>query len=103
MPTDGGFGAAPDANGARFGNGRFNVPPLFEAADTAPLFHNNAAATIEDAVAFYSSAEFLASPGSNFARPHDHGQARPMGNGQGDGAGRPAGVERRPPPLAPVG
>jgi cytochrome c peroxidase len=69
MPSDGGFGVAPDASGTRFGNGRFNVPPLFEAADTAPLFHNNAAATIEDAVAFYSSAEFLASPGSNFARP----------------------------------
>jgi len=55
---------------ARFGNGRFNVPPLFEAADTGPFFHNNAKSTIEDAVSFYTSAEFLASPGSNFARPN---------------------------------
>ena len=69
MPSDGGFGVARDGASARFGNGRFNVPPLFEAADTAPLFHNNAAATIEDAVAFYGSDEFLASPGSSFARP----------------------------------
>ena len=69
MPSDGGFGSARDGSSARFGNGRFNVPPLFEAADTAPLFHNNGAATIEDAVAFYASAEFLASPGANFARP----------------------------------
>jgi len=36
----------------------FNVPPLIEAADSAPLFHNNSAATIEDAVAFYVSANF---------------------------------------------
>jgi cytochrome c peroxidase len=73
MPGDGGFGSVRDANTGRFGNGRFNVPPLFEAADTAPLFHNNGAATIEDAVTFYSSQEFLASPGSNFARPFING------------------------------
>jgi cytochrome c peroxidase len=73
MPKDGGFGVAPTvapSGGARFGNGRFNVPPLFEAADTGPFFHNNAKTTIEDAVSFYASAEFLASPGSNFARPN---------------------------------
>src|SRR4051812_5619062 len=48
------------------GDGTFNVPPLVEAADTAPLFHNNAAATIEDAVAFYFSPTFQASPSSQF-------------------------------------
>jgi len=48
------------------GDGTFNVPPLAEAADTAPLFHNNAAATIEDAVAFYFSPTFQASPSSQF-------------------------------------
>ena len=41
----------------------FNVPPLLEAADTAPLFHNNAAADIEAAVAFYVSDTFRNSPG----------------------------------------
>jgi len=36
------------------GNGTFNVPPLIEAADTAPFFHNNQfGAEIEDAVFFY--------------------------------------------------
>jgi hypothetical protein len=34
-----------------------------------PFFHNNAFATIEDAIGFYTSAQFLASPGSAFARP----------------------------------
>jgi len=69
MPKDGGFGVDHKEGAAGFGNGRFNVPPLFEAADTGPFFHNSAVATIEDAVSFYSSPEFLASPGSNFARP----------------------------------
>lgn len=32
----------------------FNVPPLIEAADTPPFFHNNAVNTIEAAVAFYN-------------------------------------------------
>jgi mono/diheme cytochrome c family protein len=44
----------------------FNVPPLIEAADTAPLFHNNGAADIEAAVAFYSSPTFRASPQGRF-------------------------------------
>lgn len=44
------------------GDGSFNIPPLAEAADTPPLFHNNAAATIEDAVAFYFTPTFEASP-----------------------------------------
>jgi hypothetical protein len=60
LPPDDGFGAAPN------GDHTFNVPPLAEAADTGPLFHNNAAATIEDAVAFYFSPTFQASPNAFF-------------------------------------
>jgi cytochrome c peroxidase len=47
------------------GDGRFNTPPLIEAADTPPFFHNNAFNTIEDAVAFYNSALFNAGRGVN--------------------------------------
>jgi len=54
MPRDDGFGTP--------GNGQFNTPPLVEAADTAPFFHNNAARTLEDAVAFYNSEAFNNSP-----------------------------------------
>jgi hypothetical protein len=48
LPLDNGFQS----------DGSFNVPPLIEAADTAPLFHNNAAADIEAAVGFYVSDTF---------------------------------------------
>jgi hypothetical protein len=52
-------------NGA-LGEG-FNVPPLVEAADTAPLFHNNSASTIEDAVHFYTTDNFrFSSAGRGF-------------------------------------
>ena len=44
------------------GDGTFNTPPLVEAADTGPFFHNNAIATIEEAVAFYNSDAFNNSP-----------------------------------------
>ena len=47
-----------------------NVPPLIEAADTPPLFHNNAAATIEDAVRFYTTDTFANSPDGQ-SRPSD--------------------------------
>jgi hypothetical protein len=63
---DGGFGgqglehpnfvAIPTLDGLpnSMGNGTFNTPPLIEAADTAPFFHNNQfGAEIEDAVFFY--------------------------------------------------
>src|SRR6185312_4935777 len=56
-PRDGGFGKGPNAKGG-FGNGRFNTPVVIEAADTGPFFHNNSAATIEEAVAFYNSNAF---------------------------------------------
>lgn len=66
-PRDGGFGPADrdcDANGVNdcFGDGTFNTTPLIEAADTEPFFHNNSAATIEDAVAFYTTSAFAQSP-----------------------------------------
>jgi cytochrome c peroxidase len=56
-PRDGGFGRAPNPRGG-FGNGRFNTTVVIEAADTGPFFHNNSAATIEEAVAFYNSNAF---------------------------------------------
>jgi mono/diheme cytochrome c family protein len=60
LPQDSGF-----LNGV-FGEG-FNVPPLVEAADTAPLFHNNSANTIEDAVHFYTTDNFrFSSAGRGF-------------------------------------
>jgi cytochrome c peroxidase len=64
FPHDGGFGTAASIlaiNGEDFdvfGNGTFNMPPLVEAADTGPFFHNNIKETIEDAVDFYNSDEF---------------------------------------------
>jgi hypothetical protein len=55
IPRDDGLGR-PD------GDGTFNTPPLIEAADTGPFFHNNAIDTIEGAVAFYDGAAFNNSP-----------------------------------------
>lgn len=54
IPPDDGFGTP--------GNGEFNTPPLVEAADTRPFFHNNVVSTIEGAVAFYNTAAFNNSP-----------------------------------------
>jgi hypothetical protein len=58
-------GPAPDA----FGDGTFNTPPLIEAADTGPFFHQHGfgtstdpTATIESGVAFYNTSLFLNSP-----------------------------------------
>ncbi len=58
-----------------FGSGEFNVPPLYEAADTAPFFHNGAVSTLEDSIAFYQSPTFLASPGATFATPQLNAQS----------------------------
>jgi len=44
------------------GDGTFNTPPLVEAPDTGPFFHNNAIETIEGAVAFYDGKAFNDSP-----------------------------------------
>jgi mono/diheme cytochrome c family protein len=66
-PRDGGFGLASrdcDLNGTLdcFGDGTFNTPSLVEAADTEPFFHNNNAATIEDAITFFTTQAFANSP-----------------------------------------
>ena len=76
-PGDGGFGVEPVSDMSRVdlcgedaptdgpkatvrfqGDLTTNTPSLIEAADTPPFFHNNSAATIEDAVAFYTSDTF---------------------------------------------
>ena len=54
VPDDDGFGVP--------GDGEFNTPPLVEAADTGPFFHNNSVETIEGAVAFYNGDAFTESP-----------------------------------------
>ena len=54
VPPDDGLGTP--------GDGTFNTPPLVEAADTGPFFHNNAIETIEGAVAFYNGDAFNNSP-----------------------------------------
>jgi mono/diheme cytochrome c family protein len=54
VPRDDGLGTP--------GDGTFNTPPLVEAADSGPFFHNNAVETIEGAVAFYDGAAFNGSP-----------------------------------------
>ncbi|MFT3924637.1 MAG: hypothetical protein QM778_19005 [Myxococcales bacterium] len=56
----------PGAGNEGYGDGTFVTPPLIEAADTAPFFHNNSAATLEDAIAHYSSAHFAAASGGKF-------------------------------------
>ncbi len=70
-PVDGGFGTAPNGTfpnnpipnpDGSFGDGTFNTASLVEAADTPPFFHANISNTLEDAILFYRSAEFLNSP-----------------------------------------
>ncbi len=51
----------------------FNTPPLVEAADTGPFFHNNAVDTIEAAVAFYNDDAFNNSAGGQLAAALDSG------------------------------
>src|SRR5205814_6688740 len=58
------------------GDGTFNVPPLVEAADSGPFFHNNAIETIEGAVAFYDGESFNNSPAGLLLK-----QAHPQGAG----------------------
>jgi len=66
LKPDGGFGKEavydPTTN-AFLGYGlageiRFNSQPAIESVDTGPFFHNNAVATIEEAVGFYNSDAF---------------------------------------------
>lgn len=78
-PTDGGFGGQglatfnfdSDNDGVNdsFGDGSFNSTPLIEAADTGPFFHTNAFTTIEDAIDFYNSPAFAASPSGQVGNP----------------------------------
>jgi hypothetical protein len=63
MPPDDGLG--------RPGDGTFNTPPLVEAADTGPFFHNDAIDTIEGAVAFYDGQAFNNSPSGRFLASTD--------------------------------
>lgn len=49
-----------------YGDGTFTTPPVIESADTAPFFHNNSAATLEDAIAHYATDEFNDSWGPRF-------------------------------------
>ena len=69
LPRDGGFGLLPLPSGsfgnfgtppvgARFPQTEFNLPPVVEAADTAPFFHNHTVKTMEEAVAFYGTPAF---------------------------------------------
>jgi mono/diheme cytochrome c family protein len=63
VPRDDGFG--------RPGDGTFNTPPLVEAADTGPFFHNNAIETVEGAVGFYNGQSFNNSPSGRFLASTD--------------------------------
>ena len=73
-PPDDGFGNSPDplVNPAV---GTFNTPPVVEAADTGPHFHNNSVDTIEAAVGFYNGDTFANSPAGNFLAALDGGVA----------------------------
>ncbi|HET6521939.1 MAG TPA: hypothetical protein VFG47_19280, partial [Geminicoccaceae bacterium] len=63
------------------GDGTFNTPPVIEAADTGPWFHNNAVGgQIEAAVRFYTSDTFNASrAGGGNAFVLDDGQVNAIG------------------------
>ena len=58
LPRDDGFGTQENDSTGGFGDGTFNTASIIEAADTAPYFHHNAAASLEDAIAHYDSPEF---------------------------------------------
>ena len=45
-------------------HGFFNTPSLYEAADTAPYFHDNSAESLEDSIGFYSIEAFDTSDGA---------------------------------------
>jgi hypothetical protein len=79
--ADGGFGgenlSSPNVDPTgigffnAFGDGNFNVPPLVEAADTAPFFHNNAEvgrpfSSTMDRVVFFYGTSFQFSKGAQF-------------------------------------
>ncbi len=61
-PIDGGFGINFNPDDGSFGNATFNTPPLVEAADTGPFFHDNSVQTLEGAINFYNTGSFNGSP-----------------------------------------
>ena len=63
VPDDDGLGTPGDKT--------FNTPPLVEAADTAPFFHNNSVTTLEGAVGFYDGDAFNESPAGVFLKSID--------------------------------
>lgn len=74
VPCDGGFGGGfsfPCGPQGGFGTAAFNTPPVIEAPDTGPYFHNNLAQTLRGAIAFYNGGAF------NIAA----GATTPAGNG----------------------
>jgi mono/diheme cytochrome c family protein len=67
-PSDDGFGTP--------GDGTFNTPPLVEAADSGPFFHDNVVPTLEDAIAFYDGDSFNLSPAGRLLAARDpHGSS----------------------------
>jgi cytochrome c peroxidase len=63
LPNDDGFLSARSDAIATLAANQFNVPPIIEAADTGPFFHNNVFSSgIEGAVNFYTGPEFQATP-----------------------------------------
>jgi hypothetical protein len=100
---DGGFGgkglAHPnfdaDGNGVldSFGNGTFSTPPLIEAADTGPFFHNNfinifnTGSDIEDSVFFYVE-QFTGSPADLALRARFGGTPITLAGNDGFNIGR---------------
>jgi hypothetical protein len=65
LPPDDGFGNP--------GDGSFNAVSLVEAADTPPFFHNNGAATLEEAIEFYTTSIFGGSPSGSFGGAFNFG------------------------------
>ena len=66
LPLDGGFGGDELVAGSQiFGNKEFSTPPLIEAADTAPFFHNNSGPTLEAAIEHYTLQIFRDASGFN--------------------------------------
>jgi len=63
VPPDDGLGTP--------GDDTFNTPPVVEAADTGPFFHNNSIETIEGAVAFYNGDAFNNSPSGQVLAMND--------------------------------
>jgi hypothetical protein len=100
---DGGFGGKgltqpnfdADNNGVNdsFGNGTFNTPPLIEAADSGPFFHNNfinvfnTGSDIEDSVFFYVE-QFTGSPADLALRARFGGTPITLAGNDGFNIGR---------------